>query len=154
MSFKIKEIQYEISSPCQAKWDEMVGDEKCRHCSLCDKQVYNFSAMNQSEIDQLLAQGKTPCTRVFKREDGTILTADCPVGLALVKSQLKKKKFLLASITLMSLLGFWLFSSFNSPRTMGEVSTKVKTPPQIMGKIVTPLEPEIIMGDIEISHEQ
>ncbi len=70
-----------IASPCSEKWDHMVGDEQVRHCSKCDKNVYNLSGMTAREIEGFLAnRGEKPCVRFFKRKDGTMLTADCPVG--------------------------------------------------------------------------
>lgn len=70
-----------IASPCKEKWDAMVGDDRVRHCSRCDKDVYNLSGMTGAEISALLARrGERPCVRFFKRQDGTMLTADCPVG--------------------------------------------------------------------------
>lgn len=70
-----------IASPCAERWDAMVGDERVRHCSRCDKDVYNLSGMSADEISALLARrGERPCVRFFKRKDGTMLTADCPVG--------------------------------------------------------------------------
>jgi hypothetical protein len=70
-----------IASPCKEKWDAMVGDDRVRHCSRCDKHVFNLSGMTGPEISALLARrGERPCVRFFKRQDGTMLTADCPVG--------------------------------------------------------------------------
>jgi hypothetical protein len=70
-----------IASPCKETWDAMVGDDRVRHCSRCDKDVYNLSGMTGAEISALLARrGERPCVRFFKRQDGTMLTADCPVG--------------------------------------------------------------------------
>ncbi|MFN7701363.1 MAG: hypothetical protein ACK6CU_09235 [Deltaproteobacteria bacterium] len=70
-----------IASPCREKWNAMVGDDRVRHCSRCDKDVYNLSGMTGPEITALLARrGERPCVRFFKRQDGTMLTADCPVG--------------------------------------------------------------------------
>lgn len=70
-----------IASPCSEKWDHMVGDDRVRHCSKCDKNVFNLSGMTAREIEGFLAhRGDKPCVRFFKRKDGTMLTADCPVG--------------------------------------------------------------------------
>ena len=38
-----------VASPCSAKWDDMVGDERERFCLSCDKQVFNISAMARAE---------------------------------------------------------------------------------------------------------
>jgi hypothetical protein len=59
----------------------MQGDERVRHCSECNLNVYNFSAMSQREIRRLLlAKNERLCARWYRRSDGTIITADCPVG--------------------------------------------------------------------------
>src|SRR6185369_717825 len=70
-----------IASPCSADWDEMRGDERVRFCGRCEKNVYNLSAMTRAEAEAAVAarEGRL-CVRFFRRSDGTMLTADCPVG--------------------------------------------------------------------------
>lgn len=60
----------------------MQGDDRVRFCGQCEKSVYNVSAMTRAEAEALL-QGPAdlPCVRFYQRTDGTILTADCPVGV-------------------------------------------------------------------------
>ena len=72
-----------IASPCAASWESMTGDDRSRHCSACDRHVYNFAAMTTAEIEQLIAagNGERLCGRLYRRADGTVLTSDCPVGL-------------------------------------------------------------------------
>jgi len=76
-----------IASPCDVPWTSMVGDERVRHCASCKKDVHNLSAMTRDEIDAFLASqvegscGLLPCISLFQRADGTVLTADCPVGV-------------------------------------------------------------------------
>ncbi|HVV84397.1 MAG TPA: hypothetical protein VHE35_15120 [Kofleriaceae bacterium] len=71
-----------IASPCTAAWSAMVGDERVRHCGACDKDVFNLSAMTRDEAEALIVEkaGKL-CARYFQRADGTILLADCAVGV-------------------------------------------------------------------------
>ncbi len=71
-----------IASPCPADWNQMVGDDRARHCSECNLNVYNLSAMTEREIQQLVAksQGRL-CGRMYRRSDGTVITQDCPKGL-------------------------------------------------------------------------
>jgi hypothetical protein len=60
----------------------MIGDERVRFCGPCQKNVYNLSAMASEEAESLLAQREgSICIRLYRREDGTVLTADCPVGV-------------------------------------------------------------------------
>jgi len=70
-----------VASPCKERWDGMVGDERVRHCSRCDKNVYNLSGMTAEEVVALVeAREGDICVRYFKRADGTMITSDCPVG--------------------------------------------------------------------------
>jgi len=75
-----------IASPCTESWDAMEGDERVRHCSKCERDVFHLSAMTRAEVEALLAAHQAlpeeglPCVRFYRRSDGTILTADCPVG--------------------------------------------------------------------------
>jgi hypothetical protein len=71
-----------IAAPCRASWDQMVGDEHVRFCGQCEKNVYNLSSLPREEAEALLSakEGKM-CVRLFRRDDGTVLTSDCPVGV-------------------------------------------------------------------------
>lgn len=75
-----------VASPCQARWEDMRGDDKVRHCEQCRLNVHNFSAMTREEVNALLAvrmntQAGRLCGRFYRRSDGTIITQDCPTGL-------------------------------------------------------------------------
>ena len=92
MSKTISLVQrVEIASPCPASWDSMVGDERVRFCGQCQRHVYNLSAMTAAEGEQLIIEkeGKL-CAQIYRRSDGTVLTSDCPVGLAAVRSRIRK----------------------------------------------------------------
>jgi hypothetical protein len=59
----------------------MKGDDRVRFCGECNLKVYNFSAMESSEVEQLVAnrEGRL-CGRFYQRPDGTMLSQNCPVG--------------------------------------------------------------------------
>lgn len=77
-----------IASPCTAPWESMSGDARVRHCGQCDLNVYNIAAMSREEAERLIvAREGRLCVRLYQRADGTILTADCPVGLAAVRAK-------------------------------------------------------------------
>ena len=70
-----------VASRCTASWEEMVGDDRVRFCGECSKNVYNLSAMTREDAEALLhAKEERMCVRLYRREDGTVITADCPVG--------------------------------------------------------------------------
>ena len=79
-----------VASPCNADWNEMLGDDRVRFCLSCEKNVFNLSSMNRDDAESLLQEriGNDLCIRFYQRADGTILTADCPTG---VKKKRRRK---------------------------------------------------------------
>lgn len=92
-----------VASPCGESWSEMVGDDVARFCLKCEKNVYDLSAMTRAEAEALVsAREGELCVRFYRRADGTLLTKDCPVGVA------RKMRRRVAAITV---LGAGLFSA-------------------------------------------
>jgi hypothetical protein len=80
-----------IASPCSMKWEDMTGGDRVRHCAACQKNVFNLSALKRSEaLDLIRATEGRLCARFYRRADGTILTSDCPVGLARLARRAKR----------------------------------------------------------------
>jgi hypothetical protein len=80
-----------VATPCSADWGAMPGGERVRSCEHCRKKVYNLSAMTATEAADLVrkAEGKI-CVRCYQRADGTMLTQDCPVGVARVRARVSR----------------------------------------------------------------
>jgi hypothetical protein len=91
-----------IASPCTESWNSMVGDERVRHCGKCRLNVFNFKELSEQEVRDLLVktQGRV-CARLYRRADGTVLTKDCPTGVA----ALRKKVFAAVTMSVALLLG-------------------------------------------------
>lgn len=71
-----------VASPCRADWNAMTGDDRARHCADCDKDVFNLSGMTRDEAEALIvAKAGNLCVRYYQRSDGTILLADCTIGV-------------------------------------------------------------------------
>jgi hypothetical protein len=90
--------QVRIASPCPVKWEDMRGDERARHCDQCDLKVHNISELTRGEAEAYLSgvaaemgAGRRVCLGFYRRADGTILTKDCPVGLAAVRAALARR---------------------------------------------------------------
>ncbi len=81
-----------IAAPCPASWAEMKGDDRARFCGGCEKHVYNIAAMAAVEAVALIERNEGAlCLRLYRRRDGTVLTADCPVGKTIAaRSRLRK----------------------------------------------------------------
>lgn len=145
----LKDIR--IASPCSMSWDEMVGDDKRRHCGACNLHVHNFAAMTQREIEALITSaGGRVCARLYRREDGTILTADCPVGLAAVRAKVRRTAARgVAALGMLLSAGLLLAQGERKPWERARleqlqpfkwVHDRLAPPPPIMGKM--------IMGDV------
>src|ERR1700733_14441031 len=72
----------EIAAPRKAPWEHTAGGEHVRFCGQCEKNVYNVSSLPRDEAEALLAaRAGDLCVRMYKRAEGTVMTADCPVGV-------------------------------------------------------------------------
>ena len=103
-----------IASPCPADWEEMVGDERVRHCAECNLNVYNLSAMTERQVQNLIAgsRGKRLCTRFYRRADGTVLTQDCPWSFR----AMRRKASRLSAAILTALMSVTVAMGKNKPR--------------------------------------
>ena len=80
-----------VAAPCDAGWDNMVGNARMRFCGKCNLNVYNLSEMTKSEAERIIVQAEGRlCVRYYRRADGTILTRNCPVGLRALKRRLSR----------------------------------------------------------------
>jgi hypothetical protein len=63
-----------IASPCNKSWEQMVGDDRVRHCSSCDKDVFNIAGMTRAEALQLITKQPSEglCLRLFRRDLGAL----------------------------------------------------------------------------------
>jgi hypothetical protein len=147
-----------IASPCNQRWERMLGDDRVRHCSSCDKDVYNVAGMTRAEALQLITNQTSEglCLRLFRREDGTVITADCPVGL---KKQRVRRLVMAGAGVAASVAGaagaLWFWADGPQAR-MGDIhpspsaSAGQRRPePALMGTaapVVPTTQPEVRMG--------
>src|SRR5262245_18535458 len=86
-----------VASPCTADWDQMTGDDRSRHCADCKKDVFNISGMTRDEAEELLIErAGNLCVRYYERHDGTILLADCTIGV----KRRRRRRWIAAGATL------------------------------------------------------
>lgn len=126
-----------VASPCNADWNEMLGDDRVRFCLSCEKNVFNLSSMNRDDAESLLQEriGNDLCIRFYQRADGTILTADCPTGVK--KKRRKKLALAVAGAGAMAAAAATMF--MKSTCTQGAVA----------GGAMLQGEPTVMMGDVE-----
>src|SRR5437868_4816916 len=125
-----------VASPCVADWDSMYGDERKRFCKECKLNVYNLSGMTREEAERLVtnAEGRL-CVRFYRRQDGSIITQDCPVGWAKIKQRTRFYATAALSMLMALLTGVLFVSLFRSqPRvTVVGVMQPLATPTPLMG---------------------
>jgi hypothetical protein len=115
----------QIASACTAKWDEMIGDERARFCTHCQKDVFNLSAMPRDEAESFMrARTSDVCVRLYKRFDGTVLTSDCPVGV----KRKRRRKAVVAAVG-GSLLAAGALVQMATRPTMGAVGSPLMGEP-------------------------
>jgi len=69
----------------------MRGDDRTRHCNVCEKNVFNLIGMSDDEVTSLILEKEGRlCVRLYQRPDGTLITSDCPVGLRAVRRRLAR----------------------------------------------------------------
>ena len=167
MALRNSPLNYlQVASPCPASWEEMEGDNRVRFCEACALHVYNLSAMTAQEAERLVVrkEGRL-CVRFYQREDGTVMTQDCPRGLAAVRRAARRAPLIIGAavaamfLLLFGLLGMavglssrngtnrgnaqpfktidgWLNGSSGGTPTMGEPA-----PAEVVGKLC-PVDPE------------
>ncbi|RYX83139.1 hypothetical protein EON83_16455, partial [bacterium] len=141
----------QVASPCHADWNAMHGDERSRFCPSCAKNVYNLSAMTRPEAELLLQEKEGRlCVRFYVREDGTMLTQDCPVGAAALKQRSPSFALWAGVASVFVLVGALLSPSLVTGVNAQPESPSHETPSQTVAPVVeTPVVVgEPMMGDV------
>ncbi len=114
----------------------MIGDDRVRFCGQCTKNVYNLSALPREEGEALLraaqereagGAGAGLCVRIYRRSDGTVLTADCPTG-----ARRKKRR-----LAVFGAIGGGLMAAAAGETYMASQTTGVVRPPPRLGEVAT-----------------
>jgi len=80
-----------IPAPCDADWDEMIGNDQVRFCEHCNLHVTNLSAMTRTEAMHLVAQSRGRlCVRFIQLPGGGVLTKDLPEKLHLISRRVSR----------------------------------------------------------------
>jgi hypothetical protein len=137
-----------VASPCSARWDEMVGDARVRFCAHCEKNVFNLSAMTRDEAEALVEEKEGQlCVRFYRRTDGTMLTADCPVGVR--RKRVRRIAAVAVGAGALAALGAGLRAREQVPPcTMGDIAvpTGINTTPVVQGTVAPPPPATPTMG--------
>lgn len=142
--FKSTLDKVRIAAPCSADWDDMFGNERVRFCDQCQLNVYNLSEMSKAEAERLIGQTEGRlCVRFYRRQDGSIITQNCPVGLRAIKRKLSRVATAVATSVMSFIAGIGVFSIADKPLFR----------PHVMGRpiMVNPATPPTVQGELAVS---
>jgi hypothetical protein len=122
----------------------MIGTDRVRFCGQCSLNVYNLSAMTRDQAESLIAanEGRL-CVRFYRRNDGSIITQDCPVGLRAVRARVSywTKAATAGLLTFFAAIGLQSLSSNFHPFA----------PRMTMGSISEPVDDVLVQGGMQLS---
>ncbi len=151
-----------IASPCSADWNNMTGDERVRFCGSCEKNVYNLTDLATEDAEAIILEHEgNLCVRLYQRADGTLISEDCPRGLAAARRTLRRtlRRGLAAVVGLFAVLLTATLSRGRSLDWSGRTQLSymqpfkwvydriVPAPPVIMGVMVCPPTPSPTNAD-------
>lgn len=139
-----------IASPCSQDWEAMIGVGRKRYCSECRLNVYNLSGMTRREAESLLmnSEGRL-CVRFYRRQDGTILMQDCPVGWQALKKRISKTSAAFVSL-LFGLLSGIGFMNFLSQPERKNVTSEFSIESSNEQAMLNDSNISILMGDVAV----
>src|SRR5262245_29879001 len=144
----------EIATPCPTTWEPMNGDDRVRYCGICEKNVYNFSAMTAAEVEGLVREKEGRlCARFYQRADGTMLTADCPTGIPQPARWKKPLAGVAAALSSLMLSGCLAESEPNGTSTLNPPAQQVppeSNPKECVGKLAPVNLPQALLGDVYV----
>lgn len=160
-----------VATPCHMTWDDLSGDSDTqRYCGECRLNVFNFTGMSRDDIAEVLTatEGRV-CAQLYQRPDGTVITQDCPVGLAAVRAAIRRRvaRMTVACGLIIAGISGLAFGGARSDRNdarlrrfqpFAKISEAVAPamPPMVMGSICPPPPPPppaAVMGDIAFGEE-
>lgn len=63
-----KSIVIQIPEPCHEDWAKMTATEKGKFCSVCTKEVFDFTTKTDEELVKILSKNKNACGRLKKSQ--------------------------------------------------------------------------------------
>ncbi|MFT3687140.1 MAG: hypothetical protein QM783_19825 [Phycisphaerales bacterium] len=147
-----------IASPCPMRWEDLTptGDAHTRHCDRCHLNVHNLSGMSADDAESLLRSATNDdgtgkhrlCAAIFRRADGTVLTADCPVGIAALCAKARRTAARVAAAIGLTTVVSWAAARESSRLPFAQVQPLTAIANALRGQpVATPPSP-MVLGDI------
>jgi len=151
--------QARIASPCSMRWEDMTptGDTHTRRCEQCNLNVHNFASMTAERAEAILraainedgSRKHRVCAGIYRRADGTIITADCPVGLAALRAKTRRTVARVAAAVGLTTLITWAAARESSHFAFARTQPLTAVANYLRGAPVAPPPPAFIaFGDV------
>ena len=134
-----KILTIKIPKPCHEDWNKMTPEEKGRHCSVCQKKVFDFTSKTDEAIIKTIEQEGNVCGRYLNSQ----------LNRTLILSRKEKNSF--ASFAASGMLALLSISSQNLTAQEKPNTIKIDTilRPSIKNKTVSSIvETKLIEGTI------
>lgn len=144
-----------VASPCHADWEgmETVEGERVKFCTSCSKNVYNLTAMTRAEAESLLQrhEGRL-CVRYYQRNDGTILSKDCSVGVQAVRLSLLRRSVVAAGLFAVLIASMSALDQSQKSRVLtGDISPAITAQPAMSEPHPTQVDGQWTEGEVVTS---
>lgn len=126
----------------------MKGDDRQRFCGHCQKNVYNLPLLNPEELLALIEKTEGDfCGQLYARDDGRVLTEDCPLGLAdKLRRARRKSAGAAASVAALLASAAWAVGygwGGGAPRLMmGDISIPQEVVTEVQPAVDKPIQEE------------
>ncbi len=105
-----------VAKPCDREWSEMIGGNRSRFCTACKLNVYDLSELTLDEAQALITQKEGElCVRFFQRADGTLITRDCPAGVAAHRRKVVAVSVASATVVGLTAAAAWVGEKMEAP---------------------------------------
>jgi hypothetical protein len=143
-----KKLQLSIPTPCHENWDNMSPVQQGKFCGSCQRQVVDFSNMNDRQVAEFF---KKPSTGSVC---GRFMTDQLDRAIEIPKKRIPWLKYFFQ----FAIPAFLFSIKASAQKTQGTVgvikitkdTTKIPKQPLLMGKVAKPICTKPLMGDIEI----
>jgi len=146
-----------IASPCPMRWEDLspTGSTHTRHCDRCRLNVHNLSEMTAEEAEALLRSGvgedgaaRRVCVGFYRRADGTVLTADCPVGALALRAKARRAVARVAAAIGLTTVVSWVAAREASSLPFAQVQPMTALANALRGDPVMPPPAQLmVLGD-------
>ena len=115
-------------------------------CNQCERHVYNFASLTRAEAEELIEEKEGRlCVRLYRRADGTVLTADCPVGVETLRRRAARKVMMIVGAVL-GLIGGGFVTRALVGEDRGSATLRRLQPFKALFDAIDPNPPICVMG--------